>query len=329
MEFMMEGSSANVAHVERFEPVPPVVSVTTPKPRRMQPNSKPKRVHKKKVVVASTLVDDEATVGGRWSDDAINNILDLYQEEWIRIDKGNLKPKHWTHIHTEHHRQMPLAVRRKEEHIKGKIEKLKAEWRVQKNSPEEATGGEGSSWHWFERMSEILTGSAKGEGVPGEVDMGTTVLLSEDEDDIVVLEEGGIPKTPMSTASGEQSFSTPTTVASEQVVSPKTASCMKPGVDGKPNSRKRALTGNAAYMADAITKFAEGSFQVERHKMEAQERMHNIQMETNKAIAMKQMDIEMETRRLDMEARREAAAMQLRIAELFSNNLHSTRNSTP
>jgi hypothetical protein len=73
------------------------------------------------------LVDDEATVGGRWSDDAINNILDLYQEEWIHIDKGNLKPKHWTHIRTEHHRQMPLVVRRKEEHIKGKIEKLKAE----------------------------------------------------------------------------------------------------------------------------------------------------------------------------------------------------------
>ena len=61
--------------------------------------------------------------------------------------------------------------------------------------------------------------------------------------------------------------------------------------------------------------------------MEAHERMHNIQMETNKAIAMKQMD--METRRLDMEARREAAVMQLMIAELFSNNLHSACNSTP
>ncbi len=32
MEFMMEGSSANVAHVERFEPVLPMVSVLAPKP---------------------------------------------------------------------------------------------------------------------------------------------------------------------------------------------------------------------------------------------------------------------------------------------------------
>jgi hypothetical protein len=31
--------------------------------------------------------------------------------------------------------------------------------------------------------------------------------------------------------------------------------------------------------------------------------------------------------RLDMKARREAVAMQLKIAELFSNNLHNARNS--
>ena len=328
MEFMMEGSNANVAHMERFEPVSPVVSVTTPKPRRIQPNSKPKRVQKKKVVVASTLVDDEATVGGRWSDDAINNILDLYQDKWIRIDKGNLKPKHWTHIRTEHHRQMPLAVRCKEEHMKGKIEKLKAEWRVQKKYPEEATGGEGSSWHWFERMSETLTGSAKKEGIPSKLDMRINVLLSEDKKNTVVLKEKEIPKTPMSTTSGEHSFSTPTRVASEKIVSSKTVSCMKSGVDEKPNSHKHALIRNARYMADAITKFAKGYFQVERHKMEAQERMYNIQMETNKAIAMKQMDMKIKTMRLGMEARREAAAMQLMIAELFSNNFHSARNST-
>ena len=39
-------------------------------------------------------------------------------------------------------------------------------------------------------MSEILIGSAKEEGVPSGVDMKTSVLLSEYEGDIVVLEEG-------------------------------------------------------------------------------------------------------------------------------------------
>ena len=149
-------------------------------------------------------------------------------------------------------------------------------------------------------MSETLIGSAKREGVPGGMDMGTSVLLSEDEEDTVILKEGRIPKTPMSTASGEYSFSTPTIVASEKIVSPNTAFCMKPEVDDKPNSPKRALIGNAAYMADAITKFAEGFFQLERHKLEAQEQMHNIQMETNKVIAMKQMDIELAWRQGDL-----------------------------
>jgi hypothetical protein len=56
--------------------------------------------------------------------------------------------------------------------------------------------------------------------------------------------------------------------------------------------------------------------------------MHNIQMETNKVIAMKEMDMEMETKRLDMEARREAVVMQLMIVKLFSNNLHSAQFNT-
>ena len=37
----------------------------------------------------------------------------------------------------------------------------------------------------------------------------------------------------------------------------------------------------------------------------------------------------MDTMRLDMEARCEVVVMQLMIAELFNNNLHSARNSTP
>lgn len=298
------------------------------------PNSKPKRVRKKKTntpVVApasasgtEATVDEEASVGGRWSDEAISNILDLYEEEWLRIDKGNLKLKHWTYIRTEHHRQMPLAVRRSEDSIKSKVEKFKAEWRLQKASAAEQTGGEGSNWPWFERMTQIMTGSAKGEGIPGGVDMGCggAEELEEDDDDTIIMETQPTPNSAQNDVVRDQSQSTPAAKGvGETVVSPKTASCQKPGVDGKPNARKRALTGNAAYMAEAISNFAEGSFKVEQHKLEAQERMHQIQMETNKDIALKQMDMEMETRRMDMEARREAAQMQLRIAEMFSQSM--------
>ena len=97
-------------------------------------------------------------------------------------------------------------------------------------------------------------------GVLGGVDIKTSALLSEDEEDTVVLDEGKIPKMPMSTASGKHSLSTLKTVASEKIVFPQIVSCMKPWVDEKTNSRKRALTGNATYIADAIIKFAKGSF---------------------------------------------------------------------
>ena len=65
---------------------------------------------------------------------------------------------------------------------------------------------------------------------------------------------------PMSIDSGEHSRSSPTTVASKKIVFSKTASWMKPGVDKKQNSPKHALTRNATYMANTITKFVEGSF---------------------------------------------------------------------
>jgi hypothetical protein len=67
--------------------------------------------------------DDETNVGGRWID--VVNILDLYEEEWMHIDKSCLAFKHWTHIHIKHHRQLSNECHWKEEQIKNKIEKMK------------------------------------------------------------------------------------------------------------------------------------------------------------------------------------------------------------
>ena len=88
-------------------------------------------------------------------------------------------------------------------------------------------------------MSKILIRSAKEKEGPSGVNMRTSVL--EDEEDTIVLEEGGIHKTPMYTSSGEHSFSTPTIIVLKKMISSKIASCMKLGVDGQPDSRKRAI----------------------------------------------------------------------------------------
>ncbi len=51
-------------------------------------------------------MDDETNVGGRWSDVALANIFDLYEEEWRSLDKSCLSFKHWKHIRIKHHCQL-------------------------------------------------------------------------------------------------------------------------------------------------------------------------------------------------------------------------------
>jgi hypothetical protein len=73
-------------------------------------------------------VDDETNIGGRWSDIAFVDILDLYEKEWRRLDKSCLSFKHWTHIHTKHHRHLLNECHWKEKQSKNKIKKMKSEY---------------------------------------------------------------------------------------------------------------------------------------------------------------------------------------------------------
>ncbi len=82
-----------------------------------------KQCHKKKKTM-----DDETNVGGRWSDIALANIFDLYEEEWRYLDKSCLSFKHWTHICIEHHCQLPNECQQTKEQINNKIEKMKSEY---------------------------------------------------------------------------------------------------------------------------------------------------------------------------------------------------------
>ena len=59
--------------------------------------------------------------GGRWSDAAIANILNLYEAEWMHCNMGLLAARHWTRIRIEHTKQMYVEFRRANTHIKVKI----------------------------------------------------------------------------------------------------------------------------------------------------------------------------------------------------------------
>ncbi len=64
-------------------------------------------------------------VEGRWNDIALVSILNIYEEEWRRLNKSCLSFKHQTHIHNEHHCQLLNKCHYKKKHIKDKIENMK------------------------------------------------------------------------------------------------------------------------------------------------------------------------------------------------------------
>jgi hypothetical protein len=66
------------------------------------------------------------------------------------------------------------------------------------------------------------------------------------------------------------------------------------------------LIGNANYLVEAMNKFAEGSINVERHKLEFGERMTILFMKSNEKLAIKQMKFEFESRKLELESHAQA-----------------------
>ena len=92
--------------------------------------------------------------------------------------------------------------------------------------------------------------------------------------------------------------------------SPKSASCMQPGIAGKSNARKCTLTDTIS-LASAINSFAEGTANMEQHKIQSAERMTQLLIDSNERMTLRLAEIE-------TESRHEARATQMAIATLFS-----------
>jgi enoyl reductase-like protein len=106
-------------------------------------------------------------------------------------------------------------------------------------------------------------------------------------------------------------------------VTPKSTSCQLPKVFGKVTFRKQALIGNANYLVEAMNKFAKGYINVERHKLKYGERMTTLLIESNEKLAIKQMEFELESQKLEFESRAQTQATQLTIAKMLGDILHA------
>ena len=79
-------------------------------------------------------------------------------------------------------------------------------------------------------------------------------------------------------------------------LSPKSTSCMRPGVARKSNARKHTL-GDITSLASAINSFAEGTAKVEQHKMQSAERMTQLLIDSNERMTLRLTEIQTESRR--------------------------------
>jgi hypothetical protein len=74
----------------------------------------------------------------------------------------------------------------------------------------------------------------------------------------------------------ETFVNTPKEGANTSSLNPKNVSCKLLKVSSKVPSRKQALIGNVYYLVEAMNKFAKGSINVERHKVEFGERVTTL-----------------------------------------------------
>jgi hypothetical protein len=119
-------------------------------------------------------------------------------------------------------------------------------------------------------------------------------------------------------------INTPKEGTNTSSLTPRSVSCKLSKVSGKVPFHKRALIGNANYLAEAINKFAKGSINVERHKLEFGERMTTFLIESNEKLAIKQMEFELESQKPKLECA-QAQATQLAIAKMLGDILHASK----
>ncbi len=82
----------------------------------------------------------------------------------------------------------------------------------------------------------------------------------------------------------------------------KNVSCKLFEVSNKITSHKWSLIGNVNYLVKAMNKFAKGSINVEKHKLESREKMITLLIESNKNLVIKQMEFEFENWKFKLES---------------------------
>ncbi|MCO5578039.1 hypothetical protein L7F22_031877 [Adiantum nelumboides] len=126
-----------------------------------------------------------------WPSSRVFLLLDLYQEKWTALNKGNFKKKHWMEL--AHLLQDKYGILLTPDQRKNKWDSLRKAYKVERKK-EQCTGAAPSTWEFFDRMSELLSRTPKVCGMVGDFDGEefTDALDIKDEgnDDDDTMQEG-------------------------------------------------------------------------------------------------------------------------------------------
>ncbi|MCO5570641.1 hypothetical protein L7F22_024368 [Adiantum nelumboides] len=96
-----------------------------------------------------------------WAASTINVLLDVYEDKWITINRGNFKAKHWAEVARDLNAR--CGTNFAETQCKYKWENMKRTF-IKEKQKEEKSGAEPSWWEFFSRMADLIGGTPKVRG---------------------------------------------------------------------------------------------------------------------------------------------------------------------
>ncbi|MCO5548530.1 hypothetical protein L7F22_001990 [Adiantum nelumboides] len=131
-----------------------------------------------------------------WSANEVNVLLDLYEDKWISLNRGNLKAKHWTELARDI--QTRCAVAFTYTQCRNKWDNMQKTF-IKEKQKEVCSSAEPFCWEFYSQMEDLIGGTPKvsglGDGFTGEDFVNLEVVsLAEDEDMAAAEGEGGLPE---------------------------------------------------------------------------------------------------------------------------------------
>lgn len=108
-----------------------------------------------------------------WTDDMTSAFLDVYEETYIHIQRGNLSKMHWNEIVLEFYKNSGLSLNK--DNCRLKLDNLKKRYKKERETFVSRSGGTPSSWTLYDRCDMLWGCTPKSVGLPGAMDGGVSI----------------------------------------------------------------------------------------------------------------------------------------------------------